>query len=168
MTLWSPTSIVYLGRSWVGHSAHDPCVLAGRRGQEPGEFDRFADHRPVARVDADKLKVPGLGEFRHVTGADPVLSLGRGEFGAHEHDRNVEPPLVRQSHHTLGTPSGTGIAAAAMRRLASSSRSAQSGPANGQWLASVPFAFRVDGGQELRAAVATVAARFTAALADQP
>jgi predicted DNA-binding transcriptional regulator YafY len=36
-----------------------------------------------------------------------------------------------------------------------------------EWLASVPFDFRVEGGQELRAAVATVAARFTAAL-DQP
>jgi predicted DNA-binding transcriptional regulator YafY len=37
-----------------------------------------------------------------------------------------------------------------------------------EWLASVPFAFRVDGGPELRAAVAAVAARFAAALADQP
>lgn len=35
------------------------------------------------------------------------------------------------------------------------------------WLASVPFAFRVEGGQELRAAVATLAARFGAALAGQ-
>ncbi len=37
-----------------------------------------------------------------------------------------------------------------------------------EWLASVPFDFRVEGGQELRAAVATVASRFAAALADQP
>jgi len=37
-----------------------------------------------------------------------------------------------------------------------------------EWLPSVPFAFRVDGGQELRAAVATLASRFAAALADQP
>jgi predicted DNA-binding transcriptional regulator YafY len=37
-----------------------------------------------------------------------------------------------------------------------------------EWLASVPFAFRVEGGPELRAAVATVASRFTAALADRP
>jgi len=37
-----------------------------------------------------------------------------------------------------------------------------------EWLATVPLAFRVDGGQELRAAVATLAARFAAALADQP
>jgi predicted DNA-binding transcriptional regulator YafY len=37
-----------------------------------------------------------------------------------------------------------------------------------EWLATVPFAFRVDGGPELRAAVARVASRFTAALADQP
>jgi predicted DNA-binding transcriptional regulator YafY len=33
-----------------------------------------------------------------------------------------------------------------------------------EWLATVPFAFRVEGGDELRAAVATVAARFAAAL----
>ncbi|MBT2226955.1 YafY family protein [Nonomuraea sp. NEAU-A123] len=37
-----------------------------------------------------------------------------------------------------------------------------------EWLASVPFPFRVEGGQELRAAVATLAARFAAALADNP
>jgi len=37
-----------------------------------------------------------------------------------------------------------------------------------EWLASVPFAFRVEGGPELRAAVATLASRFAAALADQP
>ncbi|TQM78850.1 transcriptional regulator [Saccharothrix saharensis] len=34
-----------------------------------------------------------------------------------------------------------------------------------EWLASVPFGFRVDGGPELRAAVAAVAARFAAAVA---
>ncbi|KJK44077.1 ArsR family transcriptional regulator, partial [Lentzea aerocolonigenes] len=36
-----------------------------------------------------------------------------------------------------------------------------------EWLAAVPFAFRVEGGDELRAAVATVATRFAAALAPQ-
>ena len=37
-----------------------------------------------------------------------------------------------------------------------------------EWLATVPFDFRVDGGPELRAAVATVATRFATALADRP
>jgi predicted DNA-binding transcriptional regulator YafY len=37
-----------------------------------------------------------------------------------------------------------------------------------EWLARVPFAFRVEGGPELRAAVAAVASRFAAAVADQP
>jgi predicted DNA-binding transcriptional regulator YafY len=37
-----------------------------------------------------------------------------------------------------------------------------------EWLPSVPFAFRVDGGEELRAAVATLLSRFTSAVADQP
>lgn len=36
-----------------------------------------------------------------------------------------------------------------------------------EWLAGMPFAFRVEGGQELRAAVATVASRFAAALTDR-
>jgi hypothetical protein len=37
-----------------------------------------------------------------------------------------------------------------------------------EWLTTVPFAFRVAGGRELRAAVATLASRLSAALADQP
>jgi predicted DNA-binding transcriptional regulator YafY len=37
-----------------------------------------------------------------------------------------------------------------------------------EWLAAMPFAFRVEGGDELRAAVATLAARCAAAVADQP
>ncbi|MGW2458363.1 helix-turn-helix transcriptional regulator [Streptomyces sp. NPDC001356] len=37
-----------------------------------------------------------------------------------------------------------------------------------EWLARVPFAFRVEGGHELRAAVAELGARFTAAASDQP
>ncbi|MCG8964497.1 YafY family protein [Streptomyces sp. CL12-4] len=36
-----------------------------------------------------------------------------------------------------------------------------------EWLARMPFAFRVEGGEELRAAVATLAARFTAAVAKE-
>jgi predicted DNA-binding transcriptional regulator YafY len=37
-----------------------------------------------------------------------------------------------------------------------------------EWLANVPFDFRVDGGPELRAAVAALASRFAGALAEQP
>jgi hypothetical protein len=37
-----------------------------------------------------------------------------------------------------------------------------------EWLARMPFAFRVEGGPELRAAVADLAAGFTKAVADQP
>ncbi|MGW6007802.1 helix-turn-helix transcriptional regulator [Streptomyces sp. NPDC055210] len=36
------------------------------------------------------------------------------------------------------------------------------------WLAGIPFAFRVEGGEELRASVAALAARFSAAVTDQP
>ncbi len=54
------------------------------------------------------VKVLGLGELGHLTRADPLLSLGGGEFGAHEHDGDVEPSLVRQMHHALGHPLGDG------------------------------------------------------------
>ena len=37
-----------------------------------------------------------------------------------------------------------------------------------EWLATIPFAFRVEGGDELRAAVAALASRCAAAVADQP
>lgn len=37
-----------------------------------------------------------------------------------------------------------------------------------EWLTTLPFAFHVNGGPELRAAVAAVASRFAAAIADQP
>ena len=37
-----------------------------------------------------------------------------------------------------------------------------------EWLAGVPFAFRVEGGPELRAAVATLASRLAGALGDEP
>ncbi|MFE6365764.1 helix-turn-helix transcriptional regulator [Streptomyces sp. NPDC057806] len=37
-----------------------------------------------------------------------------------------------------------------------------------EWLASLPFAFRVEGGEELRVAVEALAARFTTAVAEQP
>ncbi|MFG2512462.1 helix-turn-helix transcriptional regulator [Streptomyces sp. NPDC048584] len=37
-----------------------------------------------------------------------------------------------------------------------------------EWLATVPYAFRVEGGQELRAAVTELAARLTAAVTDDP
>ena len=37
-----------------------------------------------------------------------------------------------------------------------------------EWLAVIPFGFTVEGGPELRAAVAAVAARFTAASDSEP
>ncbi|MFJ9005648.1 helix-turn-helix transcriptional regulator [Streptomyces canus] len=37
-----------------------------------------------------------------------------------------------------------------------------------EWLAQLPLAFRVEGGQELRAAVQSLATRFTAAVTDEP
>jgi len=85
-------------------------VLGSRCSKEAGEFDRLADHRQWPESMSTKSRCLAW-RARALTGADPLLSLGRGEFGAHEHDRDVEPSLVCQVHHAPGHPSGTGIAA---------------------------------------------------------
>jgi predicted DNA-binding transcriptional regulator YafY len=65
----------------------------------------------------------------------------------------IRPPMGRLA------PSGTGCVLVGSTR--NPAMYAQ------EWLASVPFAFRVEAGPELRAAVASVASRFAAALQSQ-
>ena len=106
-------------------------------------------------------------EFEMPDGLDPVAALeenlGTGwEFPARvvfdaplaEVAPWIRPPMGRLE------PSGDGCVL-----VGSTSNPAMYAQ---EWLTSVPFAFRVDGGHELRAAIATLARRFAAALADQP
>jgi len=65
-------------------------------------------------------------------------------------------------------PPGHGAARTSFRRVRAHRQHEQPGDVRQEWLTTVPFAFNVAGGQELRAAVATLASRLTAALADQP
>jgi hypothetical protein len=65
-------------------------------------------------------------------------------------------------------PPGHGAARTSFRRVRAHRQHEQPGDVRQEWLTTVPFAFHVAGGQELRAAVATLASRLTAALADQP
>jgi predicted DNA-binding transcriptional regulator YafY len=110
--------------------------------QTPHEFEPPDDLNPVAALEANL----GTGwEF-------PTRVVFHAPFA--EVSPWIRPPMGRLE------PSGDGCVL-----VGSTSNPAMYAQ---EWLASVPFAFRVDGGQELRAAVATVAARFTAALADQP
>ena len=62
----------------------------------------------------------------------------------------------------------TGAARTSFRRVRAHRQHEQPGDVRQEWLTTVPFAFNVAGGQELRAAVATLASRLTPALADQP
>src|SRR5579884_2629523 len=63
--------------------------LVGRRREEPGQLGGPGENRPMARVDVDELDVLRVGQFRHLAGRDPLARLGRGEFGAHDDDRDV-------------------------------------------------------------------------------
>jgi predicted DNA-binding transcriptional regulator YafY len=105
--------------------------------------------------------------FTPPDGLDPVAALeenlGQGwEFAARvvfkaplaEVAPWIRPPMGRLESH----PDGCVLAG----RTSNPAMYAQ------EWLAVMPFAFRVEGGDELRAAVAALAARCAAAVADQP
>ena len=126
-----------------------------------------ADAIRTYRVDRVRAVQQTAHEFEPPDGLDPVAALeenlGTGwEFPTRvvfdaplaEVAPWIRPPMGRLE------PSGDGCVL-----VGSTSNPAMYAQ---EWLASVPFAFRVDGGQELRAAVATLAARVAAALADQP
>lgn len=126
-----------------------------------------ADAIRTYRVDRVRAVQQTPHDFELPDGLDPVAALeenlGMGwEFPTHvvfdaplaEVAPWIRPPMGRLE------PSGDGCVL-----VGSTSNPAMYAQ---EWLASVPFAFHVAGGQELRAAVAAVAARFTAALADQP
>ncbi len=126
-----------------------------------------ADAIRTYRVDRVRAVQQTVHEFEPPDGLDPVAALeenlGTGwEFPTRvvfdaplaEVAPWIRPPMGRLE------PSGDGCVL-----VGSTSNPAMYAQ---EWLARVPLAFRVDGGPELRAAVATLASRITAALADQP
>jgi len=126
-----------------------------------------ADAIRTYRVDRVRAVQQTAREFEPPDGIDPVAvleaNLGTGwEFPTRvvfdapsaEVAPWIRPPMGRLE------PSGDGCVL-----VGSTSNPAMYAQ---EWLARVPLAFRVDGGPELRAAVATLASRITAALADQP
>ena len=126
-----------------------------------------ADAIRTYRVDRIRAVQQTVHEFEPPDGLDPVAvleeNLGTGwEFPtrvvfaatAAEVARWIRPPMGRLE------PAGDGCVL-----VGSTSNPAMYAQ---EWLAGVPFAFRVEGGEELRAAVAAVAARFAAALRDPP
>ncbi len=155
------------GNEWAAEV--DPLAVVVRHGRW---YLLCHSHRADAirtyRVDRVRAVQQTAHEFEPPDGLDPVAALeenlGTGwEFPTHvvfdaplaEVAPWIRPPMGRLE------PSGDGCVL-----VGSTSNPAMYAQ---EWLASVPFTFRVDGGQELRAAVATLAARFAAAApADQP
>jgi len=125
-----------------------------------------ADAIRTYRIDRVRAVQQTTHEFEPPRGLDPVTvveeNLGTGwEFPTRvvfDAPRAEVAPWVRPPMGRL-EPWGDGCVL-----IGSTSNPAMYAQ---EWLATIPFAFRVDGGQELRAAVATVAARFAAALTDQ-
>jgi predicted DNA-binding transcriptional regulator YafY len=153
-----------LGREWQAEV--DPWAVIVRYGRW---YLLCYSHRAGAirtyRVDRVGAVEPTGADFEPPEDLDPVAvleeNLGLGwKFATHvvfdaplaEVAPWIRPPMGRLED------SGTGCALIGSTR--NPTMYAQ------EWLAAVPFDFRVEGGPELRAAVATVATRFTAAVVD--
>jgi len=126
-----------------------------------------ADAIRTYRIDRVRAVRQTTCEFKPPDGLDPVAAveenLGKGwEFTTRvvfdaplsEVAPWIRPPMGRLE------PSGDGCVLTGSTR--NPAMYAQ------EWLGCVPFGFRVDGGQELRAAVATLATRLAASLTDSP
>jgi predicted DNA-binding transcriptional regulator YafY len=118
------------------------------------------------RVDRIRSVMRTTRPFAPPNDLDPVAALGehlgagwryptRVAFSAalDEVQHWIRPPMGRLEPHgtgcvLIGTTSSPGMYAR-------------------EWLSTLPFPFRIEGGEELRAAVADVAAQFTAALVHQ-
>jgi predicted DNA-binding transcriptional regulator YafY len=154
------------GHEWAAEV--DPWAVVARHGRW---YLLCHSHRAGAvrtyRVDRIRAIQQTTHEFEPPDGLDPVAALeenlGIGwEFSTRvafdaplaEVAPWIRPPMGRLE------PEGDGCVLVGSTR--NPAMYAQ------EWLARVPFAFRVDGGPELRDEIATLATRFAAALADQP
>lgn len=119
------------------------------------------------RVDRVRAVQQTAHEFQPPDGLDPVAALEENLGTGWEFPTRVVfhaplaqvTPWIRAPMGRL-EPSGAGCVL-----VGSTSNPAMYAQ---EWLASVPFDFRVAGGPELRDATATLASRFAAALAEQP
>ena len=154
------------GSEWEAEA--DPWAVVVRHGRW---YLLCHSHRAGAvrsyRVDRVAAVEHTLHSFTPPDGLDPVAALeenlGAGwDFPARvvflappsEVARWIRPPMGRLEPH----PSGCVL-------IGSTSNPAMYAQ---EWLPVIPFAFRVEGGDELRAAVAALASRYAAAVADQP
>ncbi|MFJ1751617.1 helix-turn-helix transcriptional regulator [Kitasatospora sp. NPDC088134] len=119
------------------------------------------------RIDRVRAAAPTATGFRMPEDLDPVALLEQhlGTGWAFE-TRVVFDAPYEQVAPWVGAAMGRLEPAGGQCTLTGSTRN----PAMyaGEWLAGVPFPFRVEGGPELREAVAVLASRFTAALEPEP
>ncbi len=125
------------------------------------------------RIDRVRAVWPTTAEFTPPEGLDPVAAveenLGAGwKFTTRvvfhaplaEVAPWIRPPMGRLEPHADADGTADGCV------LTGSTQNPQMYAA--EWLAAVPFDYRVDGGPELRAAIATLATRLTTSLTDPP
>lgn len=124
-----------------------------------------ADAIRTYRVDRVRAVQQTEHEFEPPDGLDPVVALEENLGTGWEFQTRVvfDAPLAEVApwiRPPMGRlePSGDGCVLVGSTR--NTAMYAQ------EWLASVPFAFRIEGGPELRAAVATLAARLAASVPD--
>jgi predicted DNA-binding transcriptional regulator YafY len=119
------------------------------------------------RVDRIRRVVQTADEFEPPDGLDPVAALEENLGVGWEFDVRVafDAPLAEVApwiRPPMGRLEPAGAGCVLVGSTSNPAMYAQ------EWLPNVPFAFRVEGGPQLRAAMATLAARFAAAVADQP
>ncbi|MEU7852901.1 WYL domain-containing protein [Nonomuraea sp. NPDC049141] len=154
------------GNEWAAEV--DPWAVVARHGRW---YLLCHSHRADAirtyRVDRVRAVQQTAHKFEPPDGLDPVAALeenlGTGwEFPTHVVFDAPPAEVAPWIRPPMGRLESSGEGCVLVGSTNNPAMYAQ------EWLATVPFAFRVVGGPELRAAVATLAARFAAALADQP
>ena len=130
-------------------------------------FSHRADAIRTYRVDRVRAVQQTAHGFELPAGLDPVASLEENLASGWDFPVRIvfDAPLAEVAPWTMppmGRLEALGDGCVLVGSTSNPAMYAQ------EWLARVPFAYRVEGGQELRAAVATLTSRLLAALADQP
>jgi hypothetical protein len=156
------------GKEWTGEV--DPWAVVVRHGRW---YLLCHSHRSDAvrtyRVDRVRALTVGRQEFQPPAGLNPVAVLEENLGSGWQFETRVVfdapiaevapwiyPPMGRLAGLLEGQGDGC-VLTGSTRNPAMYAN---------EWLARLPFAFRVEGGPELRAAARSLAERFTAAVAD--
>ncbi|WP_341927471.1 WYL domain-containing protein [Nocardioides psychrotolerans] len=152
------------GRTWDAEV--DPWAVVVRLGRWYLLcFSHHADASRTYRVDRISAVRETAHRFEPPAGLDPVAALEEALATGWEHETRVvlDAPMARVApwvHPTMGRLEPLGDGCVLVGTTSNPEMYAQ------EWLARVPFPYRVEGGPELRAAVAVLAERLRTALED--